>query len=209
MLIFRFFFDIIFQYFGCFFAKKHLISIFVFSLHSGRSKVTRVTLSFRVCKENLATPKGRKNSPSCGVSRGRHTRRHKHRHTHTKTAVGKSSDPALRRQPRHRGTRPATSVLVSRQDVCGGTQTSTFSPPALLPSLRSRFWKCSKPLHSLGSVSASKIIPQPLGSVYVTEINSQNPGSCVWNENTFPNLFLSVMTSVSMELPQKAVHAGT
>ena len=50
---------------------------------------------------------------------------------------GGSSDPALRRHARHCGTRPATSVLVSPQNVFGGTQTSTLSPPPLLPSSRS------------------------------------------------------------------------
>ena len=96
-----------------------------------------------------------------------HTQRQNRKHVYSRRWSwpcfhrGGSSDPASRRHARHCGTRSATSVLVSPQDVFGGTQTSTLSLslPPLLPLSRSfsssspcsrltfsqsRFWKCTK-----------------------------------------------------------------
>ena len=144
-----------------------------------------------------------------------HTQRQNRKHVYSRRWSwpsfhrGGSSDPALRRHARHCGTRPATSVLVSPQDVFGGTQTSTLSPPPLLPLSRSfsSSSPCSRLTFSQVTVlEVHKTCLQPHRKLIVKTQNLH-----LQPEINSPNIFLSVMISVSMArlFARQGLHSST
>ena len=117
------------------------------------------------------------------------TDRHRHKQTDTQTQTHAETHTQKQNRKHFYARRwfwlsfhcgPTTSVLVSPQDVFGGTQTSTLSSasPPFVPLLLFLFSMFSFDLLSChGSVSAQNL------SVIASEINSRNSRICFCNGN--------------------------